>query len=104
MAIIFVSHTSADRPWAEWIAWTLGEAGHTTHLDAWEIDGGANIMKWMVEKVDRSDYMLFVCSPAYFNEEKRYSAMERLAALHYDPDGEKGFARLVVIKSAKFQD
>ena len=45
--------------------------------------------------------MLFVCSPAYFNEEKRYSAMERLAALHYDPDGEKGFARLVVIESCE---
>ena len=50
MARIFISHTSADKPWAEWIGWTLEEAGHTAHVHAWEIDGGENIMKWMMEK------------------------------------------------------
>ena len=36
MAKIFISYTPADLPWAEWIAWTLKEAGHAVFFDAWK--------------------------------------------------------------------
>ena len=32
----FISYTSADRAWAEWIAWQLEAAGFTTLLQAWD--------------------------------------------------------------------
>ena len=36
----FISYTQPDRPWAEWIAWTLEAAGHTTTLQAWDNETG----------------------------------------------------------------
>jgi hypothetical protein len=32
----FISYTQADRPWAEWIAWILEQAGYKTRIQAWE--------------------------------------------------------------------
>ena len=32
----FISYNSADRGWAEWIAWQLEEAAYTTVLQAWD--------------------------------------------------------------------
>jgi hypothetical protein len=32
----FISYTSADREWAEWVAWTLEDAGYTVLVQAWE--------------------------------------------------------------------
>lgn len=38
---MMVSYTSADRPWAEWIAWELEHAGFRTIAHAWDILPGA---------------------------------------------------------------
>ena len=32
MKHFYISYNSADRQWAEWIAWQLEEAGYTTVL------------------------------------------------------------------------
>jgi hypothetical protein len=32
----FVSHTQADRAWAEWIAWILAEDDHRVLVQAWD--------------------------------------------------------------------
>jgi hypothetical protein len=40
----FVSYTSADRPWAEWIAWELELAGFRTIGQAWDILPGSNFV------------------------------------------------------------
>jgi hypothetical protein len=37
------SATSADRDWAQWIAWTLKEAGHTPFVHEWEVGAGESI-------------------------------------------------------------
>ncbi|MEV8509892.1 toll/interleukin-1 receptor domain-containing protein, partial [Actinoplanes sp. NPDC051475] len=29
---VFVSHAGRDRAWAEWVAWTLLDAGYTVEL------------------------------------------------------------------------
>ncbi len=29
---LFISYNRADKQWAEWIAWTLEEAGHTVSI------------------------------------------------------------------------
>src|SRR5262249_11676260 len=38
----FLSYTSVDRSWAEWIAWQLEAAGYTTVIQAWDFRPGAN--------------------------------------------------------------
>jgi hypothetical protein len=78
VADIFVSYTSKDRAWAEWIGQELEKLGHVVHLDAWEISGGGNIMAWMEERHDRADGILCVVSSRYF--ERPYSALERQGA------------------------
>lgn len=42
MKDFFISYNSADRTWAEWIAWQLEEAGYTTVLQAWDFRPGSN--------------------------------------------------------------
>jgi len=37
MSNFFISYNSADRQWAEWIAWQLEEAGYTTVLQAFPV-------------------------------------------------------------------
>jgi hypothetical protein len=34
MPNFFISYTRADRVWAEWVAWTVEEAGYTTTIEA----------------------------------------------------------------------
>lgn len=34
---IFISYNKADRSWAEWIAWTLEEAGHAVVYQGWAL-------------------------------------------------------------------
>jgi len=43
MAGIFVSYTSSDREWAEWIGHELESLGHTPHVHDWEIPGSGDI-------------------------------------------------------------
>ncbi len=45
----FVSYTSADRAWAEWIAWQLEKAGYRVLIQAWDFVPGAH---WMTRMTD----------------------------------------------------
>jgi predicted ATPase len=40
----FISYTSADRVWAEWIAWQLEEAGYQVKIQAWDFSPGGNFV------------------------------------------------------------
>ena len=42
MKDFFISYNTADRDWAEWIAWTLEEAGHSVVIQAWDFRPGEN--------------------------------------------------------------
>ena len=77
MADIFVSYTSQDRAWAEWIGQELEKLGHVAHIDAWEISGGGDIAAWMDERHDKADHILCVVSETYLS--KPYSSWERRA-------------------------
>ena len=50
MADIFVSYTSSDRDWAQWIALELERLGHVAHVHEWEIKGGDDIYAWMEKR------------------------------------------------------
>ena len=47
----FVSYTSSDEPWAEWLAWTIEEAGWSVWFQKWDFKGN------FVLQMDRSTYL-----------------------------------------------
>ena len=38
----FISYNGADKQWAEWIGWTLEEAGYKVVVQAWDFRAGEN--------------------------------------------------------------
>ncbi|MEX5710287.1 toll/interleukin-1 receptor domain-containing protein [Parafrankia sp. FMc6] len=81
----FVSYTQADRPWAEWIAWTLEEAGYQVLIQAWDLVPGSNWVTGMDEGVSRAARTIAVLSHAYTRSV--YGAAEWRAAWASDPTG-----------------
>ena len=40
----FISYTSPDKAWAEWIGWVLEDTGATVILQAWDFVPGSNFV------------------------------------------------------------
>jgi hypothetical protein len=80
----FISYTGADVAWAEWIADTLEQAGHTTILQAWDFRPGENFIQRMNQALEQADRVLAVLSAAYFASQ--YARDEWTAALVRDRD------------------
>ncbi len=83
----FISYTSADRPWAEWIAWTLEEAGYSVRVQAWDFGAGSNFALAMHGASLASRHTVAVLSPAFLESE--FAAAEWAAAFQADPTGAK---------------
>ncbi len=81
----FISYTSADRPWAEWIAWTLEEAGYQVRVQAWDFGAGSNFVLAMDDAARVSRRTVAVLSPAFFESE--FAGAEWAAAFRADPTG-----------------
>ena len=81
----FVSYTSADRPWAEWIAWELEQAAHSTVIQAWDIQPGSNFVVAMHEATQVAERTIAVLSPAFLESE--FCQAEWGAAFREDPTG-----------------
>jgi hypothetical protein len=84
----FVSYNSADRQWAEWIAWQLEETGYTTVLQAWDFRPGSNFVLEMQRAATKAKRTIAVLSQAYLDA--LYTQPEWAAAFGRDPTGEKG--------------
>jgi hypothetical protein len=78
VADFFISYTSQDRAWADWIGRELETLGHMPHVHDWEISAGGNIMAWMEQRHHDADHVLCVVSDTYLR--KPYSSLERQAA------------------------
>jgi Tfp pilus assembly protein PilF len=83
----FVSYTSADRPWAEWIAWELEQAGHSVVIQAWDFAPGSNFVVEMDSAAQNARRTIAVLSPAFL--ESAYCRAEWTAAFRADPTGEQ---------------
>lgn len=80
---VFVSYAGADRPWAEWVAWQLRDAGYSVELDVdWQ--AGDNIVLRMNQALERAGLIVMVWSPAYF-ERNRFTADEWTAVMAERP-------------------
>lgn len=84
----FISYTSADKSWAEWIAWQLEGAGLTTIIQAWDFQPGGNFVLDMNTASTQAARTIAVLSPDYFAS--RFTPAEWAAAFSRDPRGENG--------------
>jgi hypothetical protein len=64
-AILFVSYTSADRAWAEWIAWQLEAEGYHVVVQAWDFSPGRDWAREMQQATITAERVVVVLSPAY---------------------------------------
>jgi WD40 repeat protein len=81
----FISYTSADRRWAEWIGWQLEEAGYRVLIQAWDIVPGANFVERMDRAIQEAARTIAVLSPEYLRSV--YTKLELQAAYRSDPEG-----------------
>jgi hypothetical protein len=97
----FVSYAGVDRPWAEWVAWQLKEAGHTFELDVWDWAAGQNFITNISDALDRCDRVVALWSVEYFNPH-RYTTQEWAGAMVKAPGADAG--RLVPLRIEKVPD
>lgn len=99
MKDFFVSYNRADRAWAEWIAWTLEEAGYTVVLQSWDFRPGGNFILEMQKATTETRHTALVLSDSYLAAE--YTQPEWAAAFAEDPRGER--RRLIPLRVAPCQ-
>ena len=81
----FISYTSADQSWAEWIAWELETAGYTTLIQSWDFRPGMNFVIEMQKGATESSRTLVVLSPQFI--ESGFTLAEWTSAFGADPAG-----------------
>ncbi|WP_261563090.1 toll/interleukin-1 receptor domain-containing protein [Frankia tisae] len=81
----FISYTRADRPWAEWIAWELEEAGYHVMFQAWDSVPGSNWNSNMQHGITRAVRTIAVLSREYLKSV--FGESEWQAAYRDDPQG-----------------
>src|SRR5215218_8802862 len=59
----FVSYTSADQAWAEWIAWQLEAEGYQVVIQAWDFRPGRDFVQQMHQVVEEAQRTVAVLSP-----------------------------------------
>jgi hypothetical protein len=84
----FVSYTSVDRPWAEWIAWQLEAEGYRVVIQAWDFGAGRDWAHEMQHATSTADRVLVVLSPDYL--QSAYGEAEWRPFYADDPTGERG--------------
>ncbi|MDJ0704693.1 MAG: SUMF1/EgtB/PvdO family nonheme iron enzyme [Leptolyngbyaceae cyanobacterium MO_188.B28] len=62
---VFISYTSADRPWAEWIAWVLEENGYTITAQALDGRPGENLVNNVQQAISQPGFTVLVLSENY---------------------------------------
>ncbi|WP_309232055.1 tetratricopeptide repeat protein [Micromonospora tarensis] len=77
---LFISYAGPDRPWAEWVAWQLEQAGYVVELDLWDWAAGDNSVVRINQALERADRMVALFSEAYF-EHQRFTTDEWTAVM-----------------------
>jgi tetratricopeptide (TPR) repeat protein len=84
---VFISYNKADKDWAEWIAWTLEEAGYSVVIQAWDFRPGGNFALEMQKASAETEKTVLVLSENYLKAE--FTQPEWAAAFASDPQGWK---------------
>jgi TIR domain len=97
----FISYNSADKAWAEWIAWQLEEVSLSTILQAWDFRPGGNFILKMQEASEKATRTIAILSPDYLSAE--FTQPEWAAAFKRDPQGTKGILIPVMVRECKLK-
>ena len=81
----FISYNSADRQWAEWIAYVLEEHGYRVIIQAWDFRPGGNFILDMQKATADAQRTVMVLSDTYL--QALYTQPEWAAAFQQDPMG-----------------
>jgi len=87
MTDFFVSYTSTDAKWAEWIAYILEEERYSVILQAWDFRPGSNFILEMQEAAKKAARTIMVLSPDYMKSQ--FASPEWAAAFASDPQSLK---------------
>jgi TIR domain len=87
MPHFFVSYTSVDKAWAEWIGYVIEEQGLTVVIQAWDFRPGSNFVLEMQRAAAEADRTIMVLSPDYLKSQ--FASPEWAAAFAHDPQGLK---------------
>jgi TIR domain len=87
-ADFFVSYTSADRAWAEWVAWQLEQAGYQVIIQAWDFTPGHDWAHEMQQATIKAERVVAVLSADYLRS--AHAEAEWRAFYAKDPSGERG--------------
>lgn len=87
MKDFFLSYNKADLSWAEWVAWTLEEAGYTTVIQSWDFRPGENFVLKMQSATIECNQTIAVLSPDYLAS--LFTQSEWSAAFAPDPLSQK---------------
>jgi TIR domain/Tetratricopeptide repeat/NB-ARC domain len=98
-ADFFVSYTSADRAWAEWIAWQLEAEGYQVVVQAWDFTPGHDWVHEMQQATAIAKRVVVVLSPAYLGS--AHGEAEWRGFYADDPSGERGLLLVVRIEQVK---
>jgi tetratricopeptide (TPR) repeat protein len=96
MIDFFISYNKKDKDWAEWIAWQLEEAGHSTILQAWDFRPGSSFVMEMQKATSGSERTIAVLSPHYL--QSNFTQPEWSVAFAKDPTGENGLLLPIRVK------
>jgi hypothetical protein len=94
MADFFISYTSADDAWAQWIGHVLEDEGYSVIIQAWDFRAGSNFILEMQRAAASAARTIMVLSPDYLKSQ--FATPEWAAAFAQDPEGLQ--RRLVPVK------
>src|SRR3569833_2924895 len=99
MADFFISYTSKDKAWAEWIAYVLEEERYSTVVQAWDFRPGSNFVHEMQEAARKASRTIMVLSPDYMKSQ--FAQPEWAAAFAHDPQGLKRKLVPVIVRQCE---
>ncbi len=99
MTDFFISYTSVDEAWAEWIGFVLEEEGFSVVMQAWDFRPGSNFVLEMQKAAQTAERTIMVLSPDYLKSQ--FAAPEWAAAFATDPQGLKLKLVPVMIRSCQ---
>jgi hypothetical protein len=63
---VFISHSHRDKKWADWLGERLVQNGFRTWTDATSVRAGESFIAELNRAIEKSDLVLAVLSPNYF--------------------------------------
>jgi hypothetical protein len=100
-ADFFLSYTSQDQAWAEWIAWQLEGEGYQVVVQAWDVVPGRDWVHEMHQAIAMAERVVVVLSTAYLRS--RHGEAEWRPYYAKDASGELGLLLLVRIDTVEPQ-